>query len=92
MNPQQTDLFEQDSDEAFIERWHLLDSPSPYRTPPVRVCSGLVSYRLSYLKRHGRHREAAELAIAGGIRVWHDAAHWARLYPYPKAELYKEPI
>ncbi|WP_190282976.1 hypothetical protein [Achromobacter xylosoxidans] len=49
----------------------------------MRLCSGLVSHRLRWLQRDGRHREAAELAVAGGIRVWHDATHWARLYPYP---------
>ncbi len=79
----QLDLFPQESDAEFIARWRLLDSPSPHRTPPVRLCSGLVSHRLRWLQRDGRHREAAELAVAGGLRVWHDATHWARLYPYP---------
>ncbi len=83
----QLDLFAQDADAEFIARWRLFDSPSPHRyCSPPRVCYGLVSHRLGFLRRTGQHREAAELAIAGGIRVCGGDMHWTLLYPYPKEQ------
>jgi len=76
----QLDLFTQEPEAEFTARWNLLDSPSPYR----RLCYGLVSFRLRYLRRHGRHQEAADLAVAGGIRVCGGDMHWRKLYPSPK--------
>ena len=81
MTPQ-LDLFKKESDEEFIARWNLLDTVSPYKSSG-RLCYGLVSFRLSDLRKQGRHQEAAELAVEGDARVaWED--HWAKLYPFPE--------
>ncbi|MNL58216.1 hypothetical protein D3C87_1818360 [compost metagenome] len=86
-SPAQLSLFAQESNAEFIARWHLLDSQSPHKIHlSIALCSGLMNHSLDWLKRHGCHHKAADLVVTGGMRVWRDAMHSARVStPVPGA-------
>lgn len=80
MEPLQADLFEQDSDAAFIERWRLLESPSPHKSAPVLTDAQILAigtFGQSPLKRldHGRAIERAAVE-AHLMRLAGEEAHF----------------